>query len=285
MLEGMKAGMDKSKLKEKYQKFQELTENMKRDHISESAAQCAYYTILSFIPFVILLITLIQYTGIAPQALFDAISKVIPSSMSEMVLGIVQEVYSKSIGTISVSIIFTLWSAGKGFYALTTGLQTVYQTKSKKITSYIYLRVKVLLETIVFIIMIVMGLTILVFGNGVIDIIKANFGALENYNLISSIVAQLGFIFVTFLVFLLLYKFMPKHRVSIKSQVYGALFGAIALNIISFVFSRYLTIFKGFSITYGSLTTLMLVMMWTYSCFYTVFLGAELNKFINKNKI
>lgn len=279
----MKDKMDKSKLREKYQKFQELTENMKRDHISESAAQCAYYTILSFIPFVILLITLIQYTGIAPQTLFDAISKVIPSSMSEMVLGIVQEVYSKSIGTISVSIIFTLWSAGKGFYALTAGLQTVYQTKSKKITSYIYLRVKVLLETILFIIMIVMGLTILVFGNGAIDIIKENFGALENYNLISSIMTQLGVIFATFVVFLLLYKFMPKHRVSIKSQVYGALFGAISLNIISFVFSRYLTIFKGFSITYGSLTTLMLVMMWTYSCFYTVFLGAEFNKFMNKN--
>lgn len=281
----MKIRMDKTKLKEKFQKLQNLTENMKRDHISESAAQCSYYTILSFIPFVILLITLIQYTGIAPQALFDVISKVIPSSMSEMVLGIVQEVYSKSLGTISISIIFTLWSAGKGFYALTAGLQTVYQTKSKKITSYIYLRVKVLLETILFIIMIVMGLIILVFGNGAIDIIKENFGALENYNLISSIMTQLGVIFATFVVFLLLYKFMPKHRVSIKSQVYGALFGAISLNIISFVFSRYLTIFKGFSITYGSLTTLMLVMMWTYSCFYTVFLGAELNKFINKNKI
>ena len=277
--------MDKSKLKEKYQKFQELSENMKRDHISESAAQCSYYTILSFIPFVILLITLIQYTGIAPQALFDAISQIIPSSMSEMVLGIVQEVYSKSIGTISISIIFTMWSAGKGLYALTTGLQTVYQTKSKKITSYIYLRVKVLLETILFIVMIVMGLTILVFGNGVIDIVKRNFGVLEKYNQISSILAQLGVILATFVVFLLLYKFMPKHRVPFKSQVYGALFGAIALNIISFVFSRYLTIFKGFSITYGSLTTLMLVMMWTYSCFYTVFLGAELNKFINKNKI
>ena len=279
----MRLKMDKSKLKKKYQKFQELSENMKRDHISESAAQCSYYTILSFIPFVILLITLIQYTGIAPQALFDAISQIIPSSMSEMVLGIVQEVYSKSIGTISISIIFTMWSAGKGLYALTTGLQTVYQTKSKKITSYIYLRVKVLLETILFIVMIVMGLTILVFGNGVIDIVKRNFGVLEKYHQISSILAQLGVILATFVVFLLLYKFMPKHRVPFKSQVYGALFGAIALNIISFVFSRYLTIFKGFSITYGSLTTLMLVMMWTYSCFYTVFLGAELNKFMNKN--
>lgn len=276
--------MNKNKLKQKYEKIQELSENMKRDHISESAAQCAYYTILSFIPFVILLITLIQYTGIAPQTLFDAISKVIPSSMSEMVLGIVQEVYSKSLGTISISIIFTLWSAGKGFYALTTGLQTVYKTKSQKISSYIYIRIKVLLETILFIIMIVLGLTILVFGNGVIDIIKENFGALENYNLISSIIAQLGFIFATFVVFLLLYKLMPKHRVSIKSQIYGAFFGAISLNVISFVFSRYLTIFKGFSITYGSLTTLMLVMMWTYSCFYTVFLGAELNKFMNKKE-
>ena len=70
-----------------------------------------------------------------------------------------------------------------------------------------------------------------------------------------------------------------------KSQLWGAIFGAIALNVVSFVFSKYLYIFKGFSWTYGSLTTLMLIMMWTYSCFYTVFLGAEFNKWVNKVKI
>ena len=95
---------------------------------------------------------------------------------------------------------------------------------------------------------------------------------------------EVSFVFMTFLVFLLLYKFMPKHRVSFKSQFWGALFGAIALNVISFVFSKYLFIFKGFSLTYGSLTTLMLIMMWTYSCFYTVFLGAELNKWLKMMK-
>ena len=276
--------MYKTILEEKYKKIQELSENMKKDHISESSAQCSYYTILSFIPFVILLITLIQYTGIEPKALFDLISKVIPSSMSEMVLGIVQEVYSKSIGTISISIIFTIISAGKGFYALTSGLQTVYQTKSKKITSYIFLRLKVLVETILFILLIVIGLTVLVFGNGFIDVIKKHFGIFENYNFISSIIAQCGIILITFFIFLMLYKYMPKHKVSFKSQAYGAIFGAITLNIISLIFSRYLTIFKGFSITYGSLTTLMLVMMWTYSCFYIVFLGAELNKIKKSSK-
>lgn len=276
--------MNYDKIKEKYKEFQILSENMKKDHISESAAQCSYYTILSFVPFIILLITLIQYTGIEPQTLFNVISKVIPSSMSEMVLGIVQEVYSKSIGTISISIIFTIWAAGKGFYALTSGLQNVYNMSNKKMTSYIFLRIKVLLETILFIILIVIGLIVLVFGNGFIDIIREHFDSLENYNIISKLITQLGLVFATFIIFLLLYKFMPKHKVTFKSQMYGAIYGAIGLNIISFIFSKYLSIFKGFSITYGSLTTLMLVMMWTYSCFYTVFFGAELNKFINRDK-
>ena len=68
--------------------------------------------------------------------------------------------------------------------------------------------------------------------------------------------------------------------------IYGAIFGAIALNIVSLVFAKYLDIFKNFSITYGSLTTLMLIMMWTYSCFYTILLGAKLNKIMSyKRKI
>ena len=204
--------------------------------------------------------------------------------MSGFVLDIVREVYSKSIGTISISIIFVLWSAGKGLYALMKGLYEVFKIDGKKKKSVIYLKLMSLLQTIVFIVLIVMGLTLLVFGNGIISIIKEKFGTLENYNLISSIATEIGLIFVTFIVFILLYKFMPKHKMALKTQVYGAIFGAIALNVISFVFSRYLTIFKGFSITYGSLTTLMLIMMWTYSCFYTLFLGAEINKSIQINK-
>ena len=264
------------------EKISELSKNMKEDHISESSAQCAYYTILSFIPFIMLVITLIQYTGVEPQTLFDVISKIIPSSMSEMILGIVQEVYSKSIGTISISVIFTIWAAGRGLFALTKGLQSVYNTDEEKNTSYIYLRVKSVLETIIFIILIVVGLTVLVFGNSLINIIQDKFGGLKGYNEISSaILTKIGLIITTFIIFLLLYKFMPRHKVTLISQSYGAIFGAIALNIISFIFSQYLNIFKGFSITYGSLTTLMLIMMWTYSCFYTVLLGAELNKLVN----
>ena len=235
------------KIKKWYKEIAKLLYNIKVDRIGECSAECAYYTILSFIPFIILLITLIQYTNIQPKTLFEAISKIIPSGMNEFVLSIVQEVYSKSIGTVSVSIIFTIWAAGKGLFALTKGLQVVYKTNEKKQSSY--------------------------------------FGGFENFNTVSSIFTELLFIFATFLVFLLLYKFMPKHKVTFKSQLWGAVFGAIALNVVSFVFSKYLYIFKGFSWTYGSLTTLMLIMMWTYSCFYTVFLGAEFNKWVNRVRL
>lgn len=274
--------MKKINFKEKYKLIQKLSANMKKDHVSECSAECSYYTILSFIPFIILLITLIQYTNIAPQTLFEAISKIIPSSMNEMVLGIVQEAYSKSLGTVSISIIFTIWVAGRGLFALTKGLQFVYHVDSEEKASYIYLRVKAIIETIIFIILIVVGLVLLVFGNSLRGIIQEHFGGLKNYNIWSSILTEVGFILSTFVIFILLYKYIPKNKVTFKSQIYGALFGAIALNAVSFIFSKYLDIFKGFSITYESLTTLMLIMMWTYSCFYTVFLGAELNKLINR---
>ena len=203
--------------------------------------------------------------------------------MNEFVLGIVREVYSKSIGTISISIIFTLWSAGKGLFALTKGLHSVYNINGEKQKSVIYLRLMAIIQTIIFIVLIMIGLVLLVFGNTLKSIIQNHFGILENFNTFLQVLTEIGFIFATFIIFLFLYKFMPKHKVTFKSQIPGAIFGAIALNVISFVFSRYLDIFKGFSITYGSLTTLMLVMMWTYSCFYSLFFGAELNKEINSN--
>ena len=145
-------------------KYKILFKNMEEDHVSESSAQCSYYTMLSFIPFIILLITMIQYTSIEQQALLEAISKIIPVSMNEMVLGIVREVYSKSIGTISISIIFTLWSAGKGLYALTKGLQGVYKVNSEEQINVIYLRIKAIVETIIFIMLLTIGLVLLVFG-------------------------------------------------------------------------------------------------------------------------
>lgn len=267
------------KFKSKLSSLQVIVNNIGKDHINEFSAQCAYYVILSFIPFIILLLTLIQYTSIEQQQLFDIISKMIPSSMSEMVLGIVREVYSKSVGTVSISLIFTLLSADKGLFALIKGLHLVYNYSDHKRKSILYLKLTSIIKTIVFIVLVAIGAVILVFGTSIISTVQEEFGLLENYTIIFQFLTQMAYVFIVFVVFLCLYKFIPGYKITFKSQIPGAIFSSIALIVISFVFSKYLDIFKGFSITYGSLTALMLIMMWTYTCFYVIFLGAEINKF------
>ena len=91
LLKAKKEGLSMN-IKNSFSTVQKLLRNMENDHISEFSAQCAYYVILSFVPFIILLLTLIQYTSIEPQQLFDLIAEVMPENMSEMVIGIVREV-------------------------------------------------------------------------------------------------------------------------------------------------------------------------------------------------
>lgn len=262
-----------------------ILDNMRNDHINESSAECSYYVILSFIPFLILLLTLIQYTNIEPQQLFETISNVIPETMKEMMLGIIREVYSKSLGTISISLIFILFSADRAVFALSKELHFIYKFDDSKNKSIIYLKIVSLLQTILFIILITLGLGIMVFGKPVIATIKDHANILQNYTIFSEIITTIILFVILFLILVLMYKFIARKRMKIKEQIRGALFASIAINIVSFVFSKYLEIFRGFSTTYGSLTALMLVMMWTYSCFYMIFIGAEINKFYYIKKL
>ena len=195
--------MTKNRLSRSYQTIQEVLSNTTDDHVSEYSAQCSYYTILSFIPFVVLLITLIQYTNIEQQTLFDVIQKIVPASMNEFVIGIVREVYSKSIGTISISIIFTIWSAGKGLFALSKGLHSIYRIRGEKEKSDLYLRFMSILETLMFVVLIMVGMLLLVFGNSFKSIVQSHFGGFENFNAFSQILTELTFIFITFIIFLL----------------------------------------------------------------------------------
>jgi len=271
-------------IRNKFSKAQEVLINMEEDHISESAAQCAYYVILSFVPFVILLMTLLQYTNIQPQELFNMISKIIPSYANEMVMGIIMEVNSKSIGTISLSLIFVLLSADRGLFALIKGLHLVYNFSDNERKSIFYLKLMSMVKTICFIILIVISLVVLVFGSAIISTMKEQFGLLKNYTIVYEIITYLVLLFVSFIIFLCIYKFIPGYKITFKSQIRGAIFGSVSLNIVSFVFSKFLDIFKGFSTIYGSLTTLMLVMMWIYTIFYIIFIGAEINKIYSIKK-
>lgn len=270
------------KIKSIKEDFKIFIKGIQKHNISEYAAQCAYYIILSFIPFIILLLTLIQYLGIDKQNLYFIFQTLIPENMNQIVLNIIGEVYSKSLGTISISLIFIIWSAGKGFYSLCKGLQVIYETREKK--TYIFLKIKSLICTILFSILIVAALVLMVFGKSIINFIEERF---YNFNIIEIILNSTEFIvFIILFVFLMLiYNFIPRKKNKFVHHIPGATLASLGWVLISKIFSIYLIVFKDFSIMYGSLTTIILIMMWVYFCIYIIFLGAELNSFKIKKKL
>ena len=269
-------------MKEIVIKIKRISKKLREDHISESAAECAYYTILSFVPFTIFFITLIQFTIIDKQMILDGLKQILPISMHTFVFNIIEEVYSKSVNTISLSLVVALWSASKGFYALCKGLKNIYQLLDDK--SNFMIRLEGFVFTLLFIISLLIVMILIVFGNRIHHFIVENF---FSFGMITSFLLKMRTlitIIVLFVLFLLLYRFIPKHKVSFKSQMPGAFFSAVAWIVTAFVFSIYIDIFKGFSNTYGSLTSIVLIMMWIYVCMYIILLGAEMNVFLKKHR-
>jgi membrane protein len=269
-------------MKSLLKKVEYISEKLNKDHINEYAAECAYFTILSFIPFIIFFLTLIQFTSVDKESIFFCIREIVPSTMQDMVLGIIEEVYAKSVGTISVAAIVALWSASKGFYYLSKGLRKIYNSEKQKITPII--RIEGLIYTLVFIIAIIVFLVIMVFGKRIHNIMLEKF---KTVSVITGFIMKtrgLVLILVMFFVFLIIYRVIPKHKMKIKTQIYGAIFSSVAWYFSSWCFSIYIDVFQGFTNTYGSLTSIILVMMWVYTCMYIILLGAEINTLVCEYK-
>ena len=74
---------------------------------------------------------------------------------------------------------------------------------------------------------------------------------------------------------------LPNKKVKAVSQIPGALICAAIWYVFSIFLSLYVKIYDKFSI-YGSLSTLVLMMFWLYSCMYIMFMCAEANVFFGQ---
>ena len=66
----------------------------------------------------------------------------LPNIMKDSVTDIIQEMYSKSIETISISAIFMLWSVSRSFYALTKGISAIYKKEESQWNTRVYIKCK-----------------------------------------------------------------------------------------------------------------------------------------------
>lgn len=263
------------KLKGIYQKIMNIAVDVAAKHVGAYAAQSAYFFMLSLIPILLLLLTVVQYTPVTKADIMTAVIQVFPTSVESLITSIVNQVYNQSTGIIPVTIIVALWSAGKGMLAITTGLNCVYSCPETR--NYLILRLRATLYTVMFLLVIIFLLVLSVFGNSLNIFIAEHVPILSRFadKLIELRIVITPSVSVIFSV--LIYKFIPNRREKALHQIPGAIFTAIGWMVTSWIFSVYVDVFQGFSSMYGSLTTIVLIMLWMYFCMYCILLGGELN--------
>ena len=255
---------------------------LKSSHASAHAAQAAYFFVLSIIPTVLLLLTLVRFTPIEREDVLHGVYVLFPANIEEAIIHIVNQVYDQYHTIIPLTIVIALWSAGRGVQAIISGLNGIYfHTESR---NYFYIRFKASAYTLVFLTAIALSLVLSVFTSGLIETIY------ENYPVLGRVLQTL----IRFRVILALpvltifwmvvYTFLPngmeKSLKIMLRQFPGAIVAALGWTVISIGFSLYLNIFTGFSTLYGSLTTIILLLLWLYFCMYAILIGGILNSII-----
>lgn len=251
----------------------------KRDNIGAFAAQAAFFIIMSAIPFLMVFTSLLQYTNISQEYVTDLLCRAMPKYIEPILQPILNEVYSRSVGIISITVIIALWAAGKALQYMTAGLNVLNGIDETR--NWFVVRFWSIVYTVVFIFAIIIVLILMVFTEYIQGLLDQAFGV---WGLLVAIVSVRPLIrgLVVFAIltglFVWLFTQLPNKKVKALSQIPGALLCALIWYVFSIFLSIYVNFYNGFSI-YGSMSTIVLMMFWLYSCMYIMFMCAEANVF------
>lgn len=256
------------------------------DHVSAFSAQAAFFTIISFFPFIMFLLSIVPFFSLEESTILKLVTQIFPNAFNSLIVLVVTEIYHKTnSGTlISVTAITALWSAGKGFLAIMKGLNSVYEIQETR--KSIFLRIVSTIYTLVFAIMIIASIILFIFGNRLYLWIETRFPVLQDLALLIISVRTIVGLVILLVFFLIIYIVIPNRKTRMAKELPGALVCAAGWMGFSYAFSYYIDHYSNYASMYGSLTTIVLFMLWMYFCMYILFIGAEINLlFQNKDLI
>ena len=267
-----------------------FAEKVSDRYTAACAAQAAFFIMLSIVPIISLILVATTYLPFTQQDVYDLLMRVVPDEFSVYVIGVINDLYHGASRTVlSISIIAILWSASTGISALIDGFNSMYQLRQD--IGFVKSKLVALVYTIVFIILfaVIMSVYVMVshfYGEYIRDVLTSGSLLTDVLWFIRYILGWL--LFYTFI--LMMYVVLPggfglpkgkeEHLnlgKRIKSQMPGAAFCSVAWLVISRLVMLYIQHFSSFSMMYGSLAGIVIMMLWLYLCMYSLFIGAVVN--------
>ncbi len=256
--------------------YKAFRKRLRDDDVTAMAAQITYYFILSFFPFLLLLITLVGYVPVTGKESLEEFYGILPEDAYKFINQVIQEVSdSGNRSLLSFGMITVLWASSSGASALIKVINKAYDKKETR--AFWKVKGVSLLFTIMFAGIIILTLVLLVFGELIGRYLSEYPGISNVFVLVWKVSRYLIAVFSLFIIFFLVYFYMPCKRLSAKEVIPGAIFSTIAWIIISIIFSFYINSFGRYSLIYGSVGGIIVLLVWFYLSSMIMIIGGEIN--------
>lgn len=262
-------------------KLKQLAAYLSKEKVSLYAANASFFLILSIFPVLVLLLSLIRYTGLQVETLTDLVAGIVPASLMPMANKLILSAYVNSTGAVlSISAVAALWSASRGMYSFLTGLNAIYDARESR--GYFRTRLISMGYTFAFLLVLLLTLILHVFGGDLLRLLEGLpipgfLLSLLNLRVFLLLVLQTALFSAMFMV-------LPNERNTLRQSLPGALLASIGWQTFTNIYSVYSQRFTSYASIYGSVYVAALGMLWLYFCICIVFYGGVLNKILRKMK-
>lgn len=262
--------------------FQEIT----KDSLVNKASSLAYNFMLAIFPTIIFIFTLIPYIPIDgfQDQLMEQLKLIFPTNSYLAVKSTLEEIIRKQNGGIlSFGFFAALFFATNGI----SNLMRAFNKSSLIIESRGWLKQRLVAITLTFVLFfaLVIGLSIITIGEYVISLIRQEIQFKDTFwVLLIDTVRWVILITLYFVTISILYRYGPAHTKKWKLFSPGSFLASILAMLTFWGFSYYINNFANFNRIYGSIGTLIVVMIWLYFNSLIILIGFEFNASIDLSK-
>lgn len=262
-------------IKKIYDFFVRLSE----DRVGVYTAQASFFIMLSIFPFILLLLNIVGFTSIDKETIILLINNYLPETVKPLLIQIINELFAHVSGTLlSIAAIAAVWSASKGVLSVMFGIYEIYKLHRNR--NYFISRFISMAYTVAFVFILVITMLLLVFGDKIFHLLISLVPALIEISVLTSVVRYVVSFLMLVMIFMLILRVATFKRTTFKKVFPGAVLSAIGWIVFSYIFSIYIDNFSNMTYIYGSLTAVIVLMLWLYFCIYIFFIGAEINKLL-----
>lgn len=250
--------------------------------VSIHASYACYFMVLAVFPLLVLLLSLLRYSGLSVESLLQVLEGVFPQALMGSVRKLILSTYYSTSGTvISLSAVAALWSASRGIYGLLSGLNYIYDAEEDR--GWFFTRTVSVLYTFGFLVVLQLTLLLQVFGNSMLEFALGQ----DGFWLYLAQLIDLRFFLLFFLqtiLFSAMFMVLPNRKNAFMDSLPGALLSSIGWLVFTDIYSVYVERFAAYTNVFGSVYAIALSMLWLYFCVSILFYGGVLNHYLMDKK-